>query len=231
MKKLNMVLVGEIVLALAWVILALLFQNFQETGFYYWGGFAFGLITFIVIILVTLFWKTKTLRNTTELGYLPVYFGWIYVIVSISVNSKFLMLKGDGPLKKLLVGLNLLLLLIYLFSVYCANKYAERVVAQTEQIIGKTEKSVNLSVQLAGLLSMAKDEDVKKRLYALKERLDYSSNMTQNFTAGYEKEFGDVLHQVEEAIVNGSDQSEIIALVEKAEQLWNIRNAKNSAVK
>ena len=51
MKKLNMVLVGEIVLTLAWVILALLFQNFQETGFYYWGGFAFGLITFIVIIL------------------------------------------------------------------------------------------------------------------------------------------------------------------------------------
>ncbi len=217
-------------LAVIWIVGCLVFADFEIAGFYYWGGFVGGLITLLAVLLVTTLCPPKGNRATTEIGFMPVIFGGIYLLISLGINSKFLLMMTGGVFNKVLVILNVICLAAYLLAVYFANQYAARVVAQSDALLSKTANGVNLGVQLASLLSVVKDPDVKQKLHKLKEKLDYSPNTSQNFTNELEADFSNALQDIRNMLDTASKE-EILEKIDQAERIWNDRNAKIASVR
>lgn len=75
------------VFAALWAFSILIFTDFEDAGFYYWGGFAFGLIAIILGAIVNLFISSRSNRNTTEIEMIPIYVTAVYVVASVIFNA------------------------------------------------------------------------------------------------------------------------------------------------
>jgi hypothetical protein len=88
-----------------------------------------------------------------------------------------------------------------------------------------------ISYQLAGILGSAKDDKVRSRLHSLKEKVDYSTNVSQPFTVDVENRFRDQLSDISKAIIKNETPEEILPLIDAAEQTWERRNSFSSSVR
>ena len=95
------------VFAALWAVSILVFVDHENAGFYYFGGFVFGLIAIVLGALVILFIGSKGGRNTTEIEMLPAYVTAIYVAVSVVINGIFVYLR-DGAYNIVIPAVNVM---------------------------------------------------------------------------------------------------------------------------
>ncbi len=229
MKKIGSVLFTSIIIALAWIICGLVCANYNEPTINYWGGFGFGLLTLVAVIISDFLLRTNG-RATLEVNAIPVVYSFMYVIFGLIFNIVFMVKAKDIAWKFLVIG-NVLLLIFYVLVIYFANKYRNRVTNQIDLTVSKTMNTVEIGSLVARLLSQAKDEDVKKRLYAFKEKIDYSTNISQGFTVEIEEELLENLRNIGRGLSDGISKEQILSEIDTAEDIWNMRNAKISTIR
>jgi hypothetical protein len=214
-----------LLLALLWCAIVLLFIHHDDAGFYYWGGFGFGLLAFLVSAGVYWLVGDKADKNTAEITLIPDFISIIYVIFSVVFNLFFIYQK-DGESRGLLITVNLLALLVYAVIICYLMIYASRVSAQAAKINDKAEQIRQIKTELAAAIGMCKDTEIKSGLQELKQKVDYSDNLSQKITAQEEKLFEEQIKKIEKLLNDGADKEDILSEIAEAERIWIVRNSK-----
>ena len=220
----------ELLLFIGWCVVVLVFADYDRAGFYFWGGFGFGLLSFIVAGVSLLLTKTTSNRNTTEINFIPVYYTSVYLLVSIIINTYFIF-RVTGKFNIILVVLNLTVLTAFVAIRLYINDYVARVDKQTKHSEEKIMPITTISSHLATILSVTTDPDIKKQLLKLKEMVDYSSNVSQGFLESSQKHFLLQLNQIQSLIVEKQDKEEINKKIQEATVTWQTRNSIGSTIK
>ena len=61
--------------------------------------------------------------------------------------------------------------------------------------------------------------------------MDYSSNITQGFTADQENALIERLRSIGSELSSGANKEKLLSEIDEAEQTWNMRNAKVSTIR
>lgn len=224
-KKISLSVIIEALICVVWCAIVLIFAKYDQAGFYFWGGFGFGLFAFILVAVVLVFFNAKGTRDTTEASALPLYFSGIYLLATIVTNSYFTA-KIAGDNNRVLVILNLVFMVAYISAILYANSYIAGLADATKEVASKIRPITDISKKLGSVVSSAKDDEVKKALLKLKEKVDFSSNLTSDATKDVENIFYLQLGQIQNMIVENRDKSEILSLINEADTNWNARNSK-----
>lgn len=220
----------EILLFICWCLIVLMFTNYDKVGFYFWGGFGFGVLSFLVAGVSLLLIKTKHNRSTTEINYVPIYLTLVYLSVSIVINTYFTFRKA-GNFNILLVIFNSVILVLFIGIRLYTDGYVARVDEQTRHSAQKIGQITSISSKLSILLCATTDPDIKKELLKVKEIVDYSSNVSQEFTENSQNLFLLLLNQIESMIYEDREKNEIIKSIEEAAVTWSKRNSVVSIIK
>ena len=222
-KHLKNSIICASILALIWIVAALLFKNI------YWGGFIFGIIAIVLTFGYMFIFRTHSIRNE-EVDFIPLICAVGYLLVALIMNIVFMRVGGNDSVR-LLVLLNILLILIFAAAVWFAGRYADGVAEKSEILIEKKKNTANASLQTSALLSIASDPDIKKALKDLKARIDYSGNTTQAITMSSEEDFISKIQDIREAVNNKEDKQKILEMISDADRIWSERNALHASVK
>lgn len=214
----------------AWCIVIFAFADYDRIGFYFWGGFAFGAVSFITAVISLLFIKTYENENLTEINYIPFYYTSAYLLVSLVINSCFVY-RMAGKYNLLLVIANLLILFAFIAIRVNTDDYAKDLDKQTKKIEKKIESVSAISTRMSVLLSIVTDPEIKKALLKLKEKVDFSSNLSQDFLAESQNLFILQLEQIQEMISGNKSKDEILKKIQEATVTWNSRNSVASSIK
>ncbi|MBD5521206.1 MAG: hypothetical protein HDR03_08315 [Lachnospiraceae bacterium] len=215
--------------AFIWVVGFVLYWAYHNMGTNYWVGFAFGILGLVAAIVGTVY-IGRTNMSTQETKGIPLYYTSIYAVIVVALNIKFAFTPGNLYVTLYVVA-NLFILLVYALLMYNAGRYIESVTKRTEYAAAKMEKVVNISKELATLIGISTDEGVRRELLKLKEKVDYSNNVSQSFTEQSEDIFLEKLYDIRDAMSNGIGADIITAKVKDAEMAWNIRNSKSGALR
>lgn len=226
-KKISII---ELLMFIGWCVVVLVFADYDRAGFYFWGGFGFGFLSFIVAGVSLLLIKMKNNRNTAEINYIPVYYTAVYLLVAIIINTYFVF-RVTGKFNVILVVLNSVLLVAFIAIRLYTDSFVARVDEQTRQSAEKLRPIASISSQLATILSITTDTDIKKQLLKLKEMVEYSSNVAQEFLDNSQNLFLFQLNQIQSLIVEHKDKDEINKKIQEATATWKTRNGVASAIK
>lgn len=219
----------ELLTFISWCVIVLVFADYDRAGFYFWGGFGFGFISYVVAGVSLLLIKKNNSRNTTEISYIPVYYTAVYLLVSVIINTYFVF-RVTGKLNVVLVVLNLVIFVAFISIRLYTDGFVARVDVQTRHSADKLRPITSISSQLAIMLSVTTDSDIKKQLLKLKEIVDYSSNVSQEFSENSQKLFLLQLNQIQSLIVEHKDKDEINKKIQEATATWKTRNSVVSTI-
>lgn len=222
-KNINRIAMITLSILVGWCLVIAIFTNYDRIGFYFWGGLSFGFLSFIVAEVSFVLTKTKNSRDTTEINYIPIYYTCAYLVISVILNTYFVF-RLSGKFNLLVVASNLVILIIFVSIRLFTNDYVERVGDQTKYSVDKVSPITNISTQLAVLLSITVDTEIKKQLLTLKQLVDYSSNVSQNIAQNSENLFLLQLEQIHNMLIENRDKAEINNKIKEATITWKTRN-------
>ena len=229
-SSIKKILIIELLLFITWCIVVLMFIDYDRAGFYFWGGFCFGIISFIIAGISILLIKTTKNDNTTEINFIPVYYTAVFLLISTIINTYFIF-QVVGKYNIILVSLNLVVLSIFISIRLYTGDYIARVDMQTRHSVEKIRPMSSVSTHLATLLSLTTDSDIKRQLHSLKEMVVYSSNVSQSFQENLQNQFLLQLNQIQSLIVEHKTKDEIINKIQEATVTWKTRNSLASTIK
>lgn len=229
-KSIRRLLIIELILLVGWCVIVLAFADFNKAGFYFWGGLGFGLMSFLVAGVSLLTIKTTENESTTEINFIPVYYTAVYLLVSLIINTYF-MFRRKGKLNTLLLMLDIFTFIIFVSIKLFTDNYIKRVDKQTRHLADKTNPIIAISSQLAVMISVTTDNDIKNQLLTLKETVDYSTNLTQGFSVDSQNHFLLQLNQIHSMIIENKDKEEIKKKIQEAATSWKIRNSVASTIR
>ncbi len=224
--KNELIIVG--VLFAGWLICGLVLADYDSAGFYYWAGFAFGLISVCVVAASCLL--QKDISATTEVDAIPAIISLGYIAISFILNIIF-MIQEDGENNKVLVVLNVVLLLAFILLFYYSCGYKNRVADQLDLTVEKTANTTQIASLVAALMTQVNDPDIKKRLHSFKEKIDYSNNISQNFSLEAEEKLIGELNEIKRSLGDDASKDKVISMIDEAEKTWSMRNSMVSTVR
>ena len=220
----------DLLLFVGWCAVVLGFADYDSAGFYFWGGLSFGVFSFIVAGVSLLLIKKRNNRNTTEISLIPVYYTAAYQFAALIVNTYFIM-REAGKMNQLLVVLNTIILVAFIAVRLNTDDYVSHVDKQTRHLAEKIKPITLISSRMATILSVTSDPDIKTQLLKLKEMVDYSSNVSQEFSEETQNYFLLQLNQIQSLIVEHKDKEEIDKNIQEATVTWKMRNSVDSYMK
>ena len=230
MKK-QFVLVIYAILTVIWLAVCIGFTSVVSTDSNYWIGFIAGVLGIIAATILTVLIPMKMNDSITEINSIHSLIGFGYVFIVLVINIVCMLLNNSNVIIAILITSNVILLAAYIYFAYLASHSAMSIAKKVELISEKTNNTAVFSMMLASFISIAQDQEVKAKVYTLKQKVDYSSNVSQSFTKELEEEFERALQTVGDDIKQGKGKDETISDIEYAERIWNDRCARLSAVR
>ena len=134
--------------------------------------------------------------------------------------------QKDGEYGEIILAVNVLALVVYLVTIFYLTIYASRVVTQAKEINNKIEQLSMIKTELAAALGMCKDADIKHGLLELKQKVDYSDNLSQSIAEQEENLFCEQIREIEKCLNDEANKEVILSKIAEAEHIWLIRNSK-----
>lgn len=223
-KNYHAVPIALAVVMVLWIVIVMMFADFDRAGAYFWTGFVFGIVGFLIGIASICFFTKQAKSSVVETSVIPSAGAICYIALSTILNTIYVCI-ADGDHIKILILLNILLIAIYVIIELFAAKQVIRVNGQVATVQAMTKQTHNCSAKVGAILAIAKDDEVHKKLFALKEAVDYSSNTTKGYSSEMESQFIAQLNIVHEMIINEDDVANILEEIDKASNIWASRNA------
>lgn len=216
-------------IAIIWIIAFLIYQDSPDAGDSYWIAFVFGLIG-LVATEISMVLRSKSNSSTLEIGAISIVYTVIFAITNLILNVIFSLSKKN-ELALVFVIINLAVLLVYAVLIYYSNKYVLRVNGLTDYSADKMVSVSEISKQLAILINMSSDNEVVTELKKLKENIDYSNNVSQNFSRDQEKIFLQKIHSLQNDIADGAEKDIVVSKIRDASVTWGLRNSRVNNIK
>lgn len=213
---------------IGWVLLLAFSTDYLFYGFYGWAGFCGSVLAFGLSAASMLLWEPDGGRDTTEINAAPLVYTSTYFIAMLVANTVFCFLTYANYPKVIPIAVNLLLTVAFVTVRVFILPYRNRVLQTTAHAAEKTRGVVELSSKLGQMLGAVQDDAVKKRLKELKEQLDYSTNVSQPFTADLEERFFNQLCELSNAIDKNVPAEEVLKKIDAAQITWKKRNGASS---
>lgn len=222
-KKYSVLIIWAVVMVIFNFLALVLPKDLGEAKLFFWGGFAFINLAFVLVgVVMFLMQRGKGLQITNALG---VYTACgIYFAVTFLLNFIYMCIY-DGTNKKAMFIPNVLILLLFvivLVYLFVVTSHVE----QTGQVL--REKAVvleNFEVRVQALYIQASDFDVKKALDDLHNDVKFSDSMSVPAAADSEKDFITCLQAISELLDDETAETEVVLkAVKKAKNAWKIRN-------
>ena len=216
-------------IGIIWVIAFLIYQNSPNIGSDYWIAFVFGLIG-IAASELSIILRSKSNSSTLEIGAVSIVYTVIFTIIVLVLNMFFAFMQKH-EFAPIFVILNLIILFVYGLLIYYSNKNLLRANELTEYSAGKMGNVADISQQLATLISISSDDEVKKELVKLKEKVDYSNNVSQNYSKEQEEVFLQKIYSLQDDISNGVAKDIVVNKIKDASVTWSSRNSRVNTIK
>ena len=216
--------------AIVWTIVVLLFShNFPAMESV--AALLFGILAFILTGFAAYYAQQQAKGHEAEdLSAVPVYYSLAYLGIAAVYNGVTVIADTTQSLR-IVLAVNILLAAIYGVLVLLALRYVTRVSETGQKIAAKTNATKAISVQINGLAAIATDEQVKKALLDLKQTVDYSDNVSVSAVADNEAALHTTLDGIMDMLNQGKDSTEILPEIQKAVNLWKVRNSIQSGLR
>ena len=210
-----------VVLMAIFNVLALAIPDLSTRETWFWWGFVFTNLAFVVVAVVSF---ALTLSNTRIFNNVFVVYVLSigYVAITLLLNVIFMAVNNDN--EKWVIIANVVIILLYAVLMIISNR---AVTHMSEDAKVVQEKVSNLRVnvvKISTLLYKVTDTDVKKALTNLKETLDYSDPMGVAATADIEAEFEASLDVLKELIATGTEKEGVLNAIGDSLALLKARN-------
>ena len=217
------ILVGALFLA-AWVVIILMMTDLPAIKPLGWFGFSFVIFSFLVAFAANWYTANRIPRNDVSLFAIPLYYTIAFLVLSMAVNTAFLLLRLVS-LVKVLVAIDVILLVVYLAAMYFTSSHLASV--QTKSIVAdsQTGSAAQLSAEIARLAGIAPYPEIKNSLLKLKETVDFSTNTVGTAADGDAHTVSLQLERLRQAMQNKAQPAELQQIVSEAVSTWRSRNA------
>lgn len=222
--KKNLVLISTVLIGVLWCVLVLLFADFDEAEFYFWGGFTAGILTTAISAVALLLIQMKREASTTELSYFSMIIVSVYFLIGLFINTIYCILE-NGDHEKVLVALNLVLLVFFIIAMLFSFRITGRAGALAKTISTRTAPTRNYSGMIAGMLALTTDPAVKAKLLELKKVVDYGTNVSREYAEAVEGQFYQKLIDINNMIGAGVAAGTVNNEIDTAIRLYRARNA------
>ena len=217
------------IICATWIIILFISVDLDSVGFYFWGGVVFGLIANAISAYMCYLVNAKTDRNTTEASGILTVISVGYLFLATILNSVYA-IKQEGEHDKFLIILNLVLTAGYVIGMMSAGSNVERIRQQVELSIEKTTNTNQISMQLGKLLGIVSEQSLRAKIYSLKEKVDYSTNVSNSNAVYNENNIIYALQEVELLVMN-MNYDEADKKIAQIEIMWNERNSISNTVR
>lgn len=226
----TMVLAVSIALiALVWVI-AIIACNLLilELPWMCWGSISCALVAVIASEIYLLIVRKEPSEQGTEPGALGVILTICYLLITILLNSIFVLLRY-GNFNMILLVLNLAATVCYIILTLWIEQHTARLTHQLRMTEQKTASTNEIGRKLGELLAITEDAEIRGKLLKLKEAVDYSTNISTNATAGMDTQMIAQLDEIVQLSIGRADRLIILKKVDAAEVTWKMRSSTASS--
>lgn len=218
----------------AWVLVMITFLRVLAAGSFGILAVVGGIVAFVVASVSVSNWEKGAIRSPdlTEINALGYIFSSVYLGAALIINA-ILCAIGIGHLfsPMIPVAVNLVLLAIQIGMTAYLPHYQQRTAYVTGHAAEKINPYVQISAKLSSLIALSDNERVKMALRKLKEQVDYSSNVSNNYTKESENNFFQELLRIQDKIENEDSEEEIMRSISKADRLWKSRNSIHASIR
>ena len=214
----------EVLVSIAWILIVLLYGQIDDPGFYIWGGVVFALIAFVLTFLGMYYFSSYIFKTAVEIVVVPYYFLTLFYFASVLSNTIFAF-RYDGESNRFVLVWNIILYVVYGATLLYANTYVSHMAEVSQVLETKVTRNDNHRMNLSNLIVIAKDPDEQAKLKALKELVDYSSNIATPMAEENERLFIQKLNEIYSLISTNGDKQQVLAAIEQATDIWKCRNA------
>ena len=215
----TLIIIG--IMFVIWNILVLVIpKELKECGNLFWWGYAFTSIAFVAVAGSVFYLKLG--KGVTFAETVPAHlvtFG--YFGIALIMNIIFMIInKGEASVAVIVANAVLLLLACALFIV--ANLAMNHISSNREKVQKNVRSIKLLAIKVGQIASKATDPEIKKALYELKEKIEYSDPMTVPDIEPLNDELGSKIDELDYLVGSGSDEetlkSKIASTVAKLQE-------------
>lgn len=225
MKKLTGRYVPLIVIGIIfvlWNILVWVIPDLSNANVYFYCGYGFTALAFIVVACAFLFLKLS--KNVTFSVLMPAYIvTGLYFAISFVMNLIF-MINLSGTNAKAILIPNIVIVLLYVAAMFIMY-FAINRIGDTNKVIDQKVATLKLkSIEIGQIAEIATDAEIKQSLKNLRELVEYSDPIGVEGTVAAETEFANKIAEIRVLVENNYDRDLIVAKIKSAQNKMQERN-------
>lgn len=185
-----------------------------------WVGYIFISVAFVITGALT-FIRLRSQNNIVS-G-LPMFFsvcGYFGVAFLINLIAVFI------PSKEVvwIIVLNSVLILLFVAALLIAYKMLSRAEDNTARREARVKQFRLYAAEIGAVKDAAQDDEIKSKLAALQDNVNYSSPATNASSVEKEVEFSEKIQQINNMVNSGAEKEEILKAINDAERILKTRN-------
>lgn len=217
-------------LGLVWIFAVAAYTISLSQARFCWGSIVCTVAAVAVSELYLLMFRKEPGETASEHGVFGNILTIAYFVITILVNSVFVLLKW-GNFNWLLITLNLTALVLYVILMLWVDQHTARLSSQLSQSEQKTVSSGEIARKLGELLAITEDAEIRVRLLKLKEAVDYGNNISTSATSSKEWQMSRQLDEIVQLTIGRADRMIILKKISAAEMTWKMRSSTASSKK
>lgn len=192
----------------------------DEANVTFWMGYAFIMISMIVMACLTLI-RLKHISALTSL--MAVFYGGaLYLLFSIVLNIIFMVVNTNNWIWCFI--LNILLILGFSIALLLTYVMYSRVEQKTEKRETQVRNFRTVAVKVNALTYSSKDNDVTAAINDLYKYFNSGSSYSTPQTAELEEAFEEQVAVIKDLLDSDADKEQVLKAIEKAKQMLLERN-------
>lgn len=227
MPKTSILAISIAFIGLVWIFAIVAYTVVFGLPWLCWGSITCTAVAVIAAELYLLVFKKDLGAQAAEPGVLGAIFTICYLLITILLNSIFVLL-AYGNFNWVLLTLNLAVLAGYVIVLLWVEQHTARFAEQLAKTEEKKAPTQNIARKIGELLAITEDVEIRNRLFKLKEAVDYGTNISTDATAEKERQMNELLDELLQLTICKADRMIILKKVYTAEMTWKLRSSTSS---
>lgn len=215
-------LIIEAILFVLWNILVFTLADLKEANVFFWCGYGFTFLAFLLVAGVMFFLKAD--KNVIFSVLMPSYIvSGLYFVITFVMNAIYMGI-ATGTNAKAVVIPNVVVLFLYIAAMVVAYIAISHIGGNNRVIDEKVAKLKTTAIAVGQIAAIATDGEVKAALAALRESVEYSDPMGVPATASMEDDLNNKIVEIKVLVEGGYEKDMILSRIAAARNKLTERN-------
>lgn len=219
----------EAIIFVVWNILSWTLTNLHEANAYFYCGYAFTFLAFLLTAGVTFYFKIS--KNVIFSVLTPLYVAnTVYFLITFIMNAIFMgIAKGENAAA--VVVPNVVVLLLYVIAIAVSYLGVSHISENNKVIDQKVAQLKITAIEIGQIASIATDLNVKNALLELKDAVEYSDPIGVSGTQAAESDFNCKISEIRTLVESQCSNEDIQRKIYSARLKLRERNELLRALK